>query len=62
MRFDNGRRDRAPVVAGTTEIEASLEFIVAEAVMRSQGGRLTLDTTDNQEVVVVIDLPASATG
>lgn len=60
LRFDHGRRDRAPVVEGTTEVEASLEFIVAEAVVRAQGGSLTLDTTENQEAVVVIDLPAPA--
>jgi hypothetical protein len=58
LRFDHGRRDRAPVVEGTTEVEASLEFIVAEAVVRAQGGTLTLDTTENHEAVVVIDLPA----
>ncbi|MGH0036150.1 MAG: histidine kinase dimerization/phospho-acceptor domain-containing protein [Myxococcota bacterium] len=61
LRFDQGRRDRAPTVEGTTEAEASLEFIVAEAVVRAQGGSLTLDTTENQEAVVVIDLPAPST-
>jgi DNA-binding NtrC family response regulator len=58
LRFDHGRRDRAPVVEGTTEVEASLEFMVAEAVVRAQGGTMALDTSEAQEAVVVIDLPA----
>jgi hypothetical protein len=46
------------VVEGTTEVEASLEFMVAEAVVRAQGGTMALDTSEAQEAVVVIDLPA----
>jgi len=60
LRFDTPRRDRAPTVEGTTEAEASIEFIVAEAVVRAQGGRFTLDSTESHETVVVIDLPAPA--
>jgi signal transduction histidine kinase len=38
--------------------ETALEFVIAEAIVRAQGGTLTIDNTDSQETVIVIDLPA----
>ena len=62
LRFDNGRRDRAATVDGTSASDTALEFVVAEAVIRAQGGTLTVDDTEGHETIVVIDLPAPATG
>jgi signal transduction histidine kinase len=36
----------------------ALEFAVADLVVRGLGGRLTLDTRDARETVVLVDLPA----
>lgn len=58
LRFHGGSRDRAPMVEGVSQAEASVQFALAEAVVRGQGGTLTLDTSDPAESVVVIDLPA----
>jgi DNA-binding NtrC family response regulator len=42
--------------------ETTLDYVIAERMIRAQGGTLTLDTTDAQETVVVIDLPAPKEG
>lgn len=39
-------------------VESSLELMIAEIVVRAQGGTLTLTATDAEETVLVIDLPA----
>ncbi|MAI78170.1 MAG: hypothetical protein CL917_04455 [Deltaproteobacteria bacterium] len=38
-----------------------LDGIMAQTIIQSLGGRFTLDTTDGEECVIVIDLPAPAT-
>jgi hypothetical protein len=38
--------------------ETVLEYAVAEALVRAQDGTMTVDNTDAQETLVVIDLPA----
>ena len=39
-------------------LENSLEPVIAEAVLRAQGGQLTVSATDGDETLIVIDLPA----
>ena len=36
----------------------ALEFAIAELLIRAQGGSLALDTSDRNETVIVLDLPA----
>jgi len=45
-------------IEGVSPTETALEFLIAEAIVKAQGGAMTLDTTDGQETVIVIDLPA----
>ncbi len=45
-------------VEGVSQAETSLDFLVAEVIINAQGGRITIDTTDVRETIVVIDLPA----
>lgn len=47
-------------IEGVSQAETALEFLIAEAIVRLQGGAMTIDTTDAQETVIVIDLPAAA--
>lgn len=46
-------------IEGITPQETSLEFLIVEAILNAQGGSMTLDNTDAQETVVVVDLPAA---
>jgi signal transduction histidine kinase len=36
----------------------SIEIVLPELVIRSQGGTLTVDTADSEEIVILLDLPA----
>jgi signal transduction histidine kinase len=38
----------------------SIEIVLADLVIGSQGGTLTVDTTDAEETVILLDLPAPA--
>ncbi len=38
----------------------AIEIVLAELVIGSQGGTLTVDTTDAEETIVLLDLPAPA--
>ena len=38
--------------------ETVLEYAVAEGIVRAQHGTMTVDNTDAQETLIVIDLPA----
>jgi len=40
--------------------DTALSLLVAETLIRAQGGSLTIDSTDSQESVIVVDLPAPA--
>jgi signal transduction histidine kinase len=46
-------------IEGTTPQETSLEFLIVEAIVGAQGGSMTVDNTDGQETVIVVDLPAA---
>lgn len=61
VRYHGGGH-AATAVPGISTADAALDFAVAEAIIRSQDGALTLDTTDASETVLVIDLPAPPAG
>ena len=42
----------------STSVAGSLELMIAEIVLRAQGGSLSVASTDGEETVIVIDLPA----
>ena len=58
VRFQGPPLDRDDAARGLTVAAASLDLIVAEALVRAQGGTFHLDASDAGETVVVIDLPA----
>ena len=45
-------------VDGVSITENILEFVVAEAIIKSLGGTLATSTADHRETVMVVDLPA----
>jgi DNA-binding NtrC family response regulator len=45
-------------VEGISLAETALELVLADAVVRSQGGTMTASTADSRETVILIDLPA----
>ncbi len=60
VRFHGPERGAASSAShsGVSFAENTLDFAIAELVIRSQGGALAIDTTDGDETVIVIDLPA----
>jgi DNA-binding NtrC family response regulator len=57
FRGPEGERTTAPV-PGISPAENALEFVVAEAVARAQGGALAIQAGEGDETVLVLDLPA----
>jgi DNA-binding NtrC family response regulator len=49
---------RKPGIEGVSLAETALEIVLAESVVRDLGGRLTVDSSDADETVILIDLPA----
>jgi DNA-binding NtrC family response regulator len=49
---------RAEPATGLSTAENALELAIAESIVRSQGGAFAVDTSDGQETVIVLDLPA----
>jgi hypothetical protein len=43
---------------GPASLERSIELLVAELVVRAQGGRFTLGASEAEERVLVVDLPS----
>jgi signal transduction histidine kinase len=71
LRYHNPDQPRSEIVdhegagirpGGISVEETALEFVIAEAIIRAQGGALTVDNTDAQETVIVVDLPAPPSG
>ena len=65
IRFHNPSPARAEGVDVAVSEDLSLpntsiEIVLPELVIRSQGGTLTVDTTDAEETVILLDLPAPA--
>jgi signal transduction histidine kinase len=54
-----GRPAPAPI-EGLELSETSLEFAVADAIVRAHGGALAIQSADAGETVIVVDLPADA--
>jgi hypothetical protein len=44
---------------GSAAAGVDLEFVMAEAIVQALGGSITLDRSDTQESVIVIDLPGA---
>lgn len=57
IRFHDPGTGAAPPRAGGI-VEGSVELMIAELVVRAQGGTLSLTSTDGEETVILIDLPA----
>lgn len=53
-------RATPPTLPDVTPAANAVELAVADLVIRAQGGSFILDTSDPNETVVVIDLPAAA--
>jgi len=59
LRFHSpGRVSPLGAVEGVSLEETSLELFLADALVRAQGGILTVDTTDADETLILLDLPA----
>ncbi|MBW2665798.1 MAG: hypothetical protein JRE13_05845 [Deltaproteobacteria bacterium] len=59
VRFHGpGAPRNGPIVPGIAPAENALEFVVAEAVVRAQGGAFTIQTADADETILVLALPA----
>jgi signal transduction histidine kinase len=59
IRF--GKHDSSPAgppVPGTSPAENALEYAIAAAVIRAQGGTFTIDPGEGNETVLLIDIPA----
>ena len=59
VRF--GAHDGAPAgsrVPGTSAAENALEYAIAAAVIRAQGGTFTIDPGEGDETVLLLDIPA----
>jgi len=59
VRFSDGAAAAGPV-EGLSVAETSLDLVLAELLVRVQGGSFHLDTAAGRETVIVIDLPAIA--
>ncbi len=59
VRFhDPDARGGSPARFDAAFAERSLEFVIAELVIRAQGGHFALTSTEGKETVIVVDLPA----
>lgn len=56
LRFRGALGTSRPL--GVTPLENSLDLVLAEASIRAGGGALTLDTSQPNETLLVVDLPA----
>jgi signal transduction histidine kinase len=45
-------------MVGVSTADHALELAIAETVVRAHGGALAVDTSDGEETVIVLDLPA----
>ena len=58
IRFHDPEGEGPAGRVGDTGPENSLELMIAEIVVRAQGGTLGISSTDGEETVILIDLPA----
>jgi signal transduction histidine kinase len=59
VRFQDGSAAAGPV-EGVSVAENSLDLVLAELLVRAQGGTFHLDSASGRETLLVIDLPAPA--
>ncbi len=48
----------ASATHGVSPAENALELAIAETIVRAQGGNFAVDTSDRDEVVIILDIPA----
>ena len=63
IRFHDPSPSGAAGAGGSEDLSLSsnsIEMVLPELVIRSQGGTLTVDTSDAGEIVILLDLPAPA--
>ena len=63
IRFHDPARAESVEAAGSEDLSlpyTSIEIVLPELAIRSQGGTLTVDSTDAEETVILLDLPAPA--
>ena len=53
-----GDESLEPATPGLSTAENALELAITETIVRAQGGAFTIDASDRQETVIVLDLPA----
>ena len=58
IRFHDPEGEGPPGSLGDVSPDESLELMIAEIVVRAQGGTLGITSTDGEETVILIDLPA----
>jgi len=59
VRFGNhDSSPSGPRVPGTSAAENALEYAIAAAVIRAQGGTFAIDPGEGNETVLLIDIPA----
>jgi hypothetical protein len=60
VRFGSRGSDLASrrSIPGTSTAENALDFAIAEAIIRTQGGNFALDSGDSRETILLLDLPA----
>ncbi len=54
-----GPLSRAPRIAGVSVAENALPFAIAEAIVLGQAGAFEIDVAENDETVVLLDLPTT---
>ena len=59
VRFgERGQPASRPRVVGTSAAENAMEFAIAQAIIRAQGGTFAIDAAEGGETVVLLDIPA----
>jgi DNA-binding NtrC family response regulator len=59
VRFgERGQPASRPRVVGTSAAENAVEFAIAQAIIRAQGGTFAIDAAEGGETVVLLDIPA----
>lgn len=58
LRFHGPGGGSTAGLTGTAAADHALDYAIAELLVRAQGGAFAIDTTDAEETVIVLDLPA----
>ncbi len=60
LRYRAPRSRESKIGRDVTPVADALDFAIADLLVRSQGGSLTLDSGDRGETILLLDLPAPA--